>query len=195
MLSVIPKRRYGIPVVVAHNQTGGGGEGKTGGRRPRCAGGFGEKVHQSAVIGHLLGEVVVILIGGSRLRPVEPERRGRAGAVGGIGCVCVVVEQRRAEAVDTWRVRISVKRRIAFRIQGNRIGTEVMIERNVFLKDHHQMFNRRDGAGHGRGSLSVCRSHTQYDRSNQSAAEKGGRTYSHVFSSLVFLQRPLRRCR
>ena len=55
----------------------------TGGR-PGDAGVEREQVHHSAVKGHLLRRVVVVLIVGGSLRAIQTERIGRAGAVGRI---------------------------------------------------------------------------------------------------------------
>ena len=61
---------------------------------------IGKQIHQSAVIGDLLGRVVVILIGRGGLRSIQAERRGRARAIGRIAIVALLLRIRRTEAVD-----------------------------------------------------------------------------------------------
>ena len=50
------------------------------------------------------------------------------------------------EVVDLRRVLRRRERRLAGKIHGFRIGTEIMIKRNVFLEDHDNMLDRRRGA-------------------------------------------------
>src|SRR5205823_10266820 len=57
----------------------------------------------------------------------------------------VVHIERVDEIVDLRRVLSRHKRRFARKILRLRIGSEIMIERNVLLEDHHQMFDRRRG--------------------------------------------------
>ena len=52
---------------------------------------IGKQIHQAAVIGHLFGQIIMILIGGRGLSAVEAEGRrgacsiGRIAGVGGAG--------------------------------------------------------------------------------------------------------------
>jgi hypothetical protein len=58
----------------------------------------------------------------------------------------IVHVERVDEVVDFRRVRRRRKRRLAGQIQGLRVGAEIMIERDVFLKDHDDMLDRRCSA-------------------------------------------------
>src|ERR1700724_1644228 len=49
------------------------------------------------------------------------------------------------EVVDCGRARRRRERRLAGQIHGLRIGPEIMVERDVFLEDHDNMFDRRCG--------------------------------------------------
>src|SRR4029077_7741436 len=86
VLGIVPQRRDGVAVEVAHRQALGG---DGGGRRQRAVGGSAaggadprrEAVHVAVVVGGLLGLVVVALVRGRRLGRRQPERIGRIGAV------------------------------------------------------------------------------------------------------------------
>src|SRR5262249_55530818 len=86
VLGVVPQRRDGVAVVVAHRQALGGDGGR---RRQRAVGGGAaggadprrEAVHVAVVVGGLLGLVVVSLVRGRRLRGRQAERVRRIRAV------------------------------------------------------------------------------------------------------------------
>src|SRR6266478_375402 len=129
MLSVVPKCRDGVAIVIAH--------GAEGTDIPVVAAQLREAVHQAAVEGKLLVSVVVVLVTGISILAIDAERIGSVGIAseqaGGFqivnaGCAFLdVLEVNRAVVV-----RLSV-----------RISAEVMVERNVFLEDHDYVFDWR----------------------------------------------------
>src|SRR5262249_43899693 len=98
----------------------------------------GKLVHQAAVPRALLGGVVVILIAGVGLGAIDPERsRG----------VRISLDQARREPVDRRRTWPRVKRWLPGRVDGHRIGREVLIERVVLLEDDDEVPDRRGRRG------------------------------------------------
>ena len=119
---------------------------------------------------HLLRGVIMRLIGGRSLASLQAKRIDRAFAVGGVQCVRIVREKRRAQPVHHGSVWRSNKLRLARRILRVRIRAEVVIERDIFREDHDQVLDRCGGnlwtalrvrelhAGQGReaGKCSSC---------------------------------------
>ena len=60
--------------------------------------------------------------------------------------VGVAVDQR-AEPVDRRRVVGRVEGRFARRVQRDRVGREIMVERDIFLENNDQMLDRRRRSG------------------------------------------------
>jgi len=114
-----------------------------------------EEIHQALVEGLLLVAVGVVLVTGRGLRTVEAEGVDRVGAVrrvAGIGVVCqqdafrLAVHQC-AEPVHRGRIVGRVEGRFAFWVQRNRIGREIVVERDVLLEDDDQVLDRRRSTG------------------------------------------------
>src|SRR5258708_5700973 len=97
-------------------------------------------IHQTGIERPLFRGVVVILVRRNRLRAIQAERVGGTRAVRGVQ-VWIVVEQSVGQSIDRWCVRRRFELRFPSRIQRLRIGSEVVIERNVLLENYHQMLN------------------------------------------------------
>ena len=129
VLRVVPQRRHGVAVVVAHRQRLVGAVARE----------LREAVHQPAVERLLLGRVVVVLVADDRFRAVDPERVERVRVFG---------QQVFGQPVHAGRVRRGVERGLAGRVGGVGVGPEVVIERDVLLEDDDQVLDRgrRSGA-------------------------------------------------
>jgi hypothetical protein len=130
VLCVVPERGHGVAVVVAHHLATG-----LAARAVAATDLLDELVHQAVVEGQLLVLVVVVLISGLELRAVEAE---------GLNGVRVVrSEQAVVQAVHGRRVFRRRESRLVQRVRRVRIGGEVMVERDVLLKDHDEVLDRR----------------------------------------------------
>jgi hypothetical protein len=147
VLRVVPHRGDGVAVVITHHLAGAVFVGRRTRQSFTRAGEFWEKIHLAVVERLLFGRVIVILVGGRRLRAVEAERIDRTRAITRIGGGRIVRQKRGSQAVDAWCERRRIERWLARRVGGIRIGAEVMIERNVFLENHHQMLDWCGSAG------------------------------------------------
>ncbi len=140
VLRVVPERGHRVAVVVAERETGRAE--RTGGRvgRPVAAADrMRKEIHEAGVERELLRRVVVILIGGGGLRPVEAERVHGAGAVGRVQRVGVARQQRAAQTVHRRRPGRGVEGRLARAVRRVRIAREVVIERDVLVEDDHHV--------------------------------------------------------
>ncbi len=89
----------------------------------------------------------MVLIGRIRLRAIEPERVGRARAIGRVQ-VGIVGQQRRArqQIVDIpRRVLGGLENGLTFGIQRIRIRAEIMVERTVLVEDDDEVLDRGPG--------------------------------------------------
>src|ERR1700722_18917980 len=90
----------------------------------------------------LLVRVIVTLIRGGCLCRAEAERVYRELLI--YFCVqqiWIALEQSRRQAIHAGSSRARLKRRLMRRVQRIGIGREVVIERDVFVKDHDQVFD------------------------------------------------------
>src|SRR5262249_27441978 len=133
VLRVVPQRGDRIAVEIPHDIAG-----CTGGRAAARSGSRSRFLHhlvdEAMVVSFLLCFVLMVLIARGRVRSREAKR----GLV-----VRILSEQRAAQAVDVWRARPGVETRLARRVLGMRISSEVVIERDVLLIDHDHMLDRR----------------------------------------------------
>ena len=95
--------------------------------------------------GKLFGPVPVALIGRRGLGTVQTERIHRTGAIIRVERVRVLRQQRAIEAIDGRRVWCCEERGLAGRILGNRVRTEIVIERDILGEDDYQMPDGRRG--------------------------------------------------
>jgi hypothetical protein len=113
-------------------------------------------IHRSAVEGRLFGLVGVVLITGHLLTPAAQSHW--------LYRIGIVRQQLWGEAVYHWGVR-SAMERLAVDVGGMGIRPEVVIKRDVLLKDDHQMMDRRSGGGfraRGRGSVRTSGDETEH---------------------------------
>ena len=134
-LRVVPDRRHRIAVEVREVQRLVGLRRQAPVRRDELADGRRKQIHLPVVVGDLLLRVAVILIGGRRLRWRQAIRIDRIGAVGGIECVRIRGEQRAGQAGHRRRARKRREQVLARQVRRMRVRREVVIERDVLLKD------------------------------------------------------------
>ena len=159
VLGVVPQPGHAVAVVVVHDGLVSQAPRRRYLRRARgeveafqalrerqvAAGVLRVGVLGSLVGSELLGGVVVILVAGQRevmaeaqrVRPVRvvgEQRPGRAGRA-----------QLVVQAVDRRRPWPRVEGRLPCRVRGERIGPEVVIERDVLIEDHHKVLDRSEG--------------------------------------------------
>ncbi len=91
------------------------------------------------------GSVVVILIGGCGLGAIEAEGIGGPVCVHGVQGIRIVVEQSVGIAIHRGRSGLSDKPRLSSGIESLWIGAEVVVERDIFLKDDDEMLDRCGG--------------------------------------------------
>ena len=96
-----------------------------------------EQVHQTTIKGQLFRRVIVVLIGGGRLRAVQTERVVAPAPLAGFRFG--LRRQQPREAIDARRVGQRGKLRFARGVGGDRVGAEVVVEGNVLLEDHDQV--------------------------------------------------------
>src|SRR5207244_4160405 len=104
------------------------------------AGVLDELVHQAAVGGLLLGRVVVVLVAGQGLGSVEPLRVAQVG-VGG--------EQGLVQPVHARCVTPGPEYGLPLGVGGDGVGSEVVVEGDVFLEDDDQVLDRGGGLERG----------------------------------------------
>ncbi len=126
MLRVIPHRGDSVAVVVAHRA--GGPEDFI------VAAQFLHKfIHQAAVRSSLLVAIVVVFVA---------RHRHARGNSEWIRFVRIVSEQpRRQESVGSRGILPAVEGSLARKVKGVRVSAEIMVERNVLLKDHHNVLD------------------------------------------------------
>ena len=133
MLCVVPQPGDRVPVVVVHDVAGRTwltGRACTGGG----AGRRGELVHGAIVEGGLLGGVIVVLVARQQVVDV-----GRVETTG-IGPVRIAGQEGRSEPVDRLGPR-GCDERLTAGVGRVGVRPEVVIERNVLLKDHHEVLD------------------------------------------------------
>src|SRR5580698_2853544 len=191
VLRIVPVSGDGVAVVVAHHETGG-----IENRRSALSAGGGAaqagvlriEVHAAEVVRLLLGRVVVILVRGGSLGRREAERIRCAVAVQRIRGGRVIGEQRAGKAVDRWRVLCGRPVAFALQILGVGVAAEVVVERNVLLKDHDDVLDR----GGRLGTVAVIVRRGGSDErgiEEQSGGKQSGNNFAH------FENPPFRSCR
>ncbi len=142
VLRVVPQPGDRVAVVVVHDEAGTrvGDAGRRGvGVAVRRLGELDELVHRAAVEGFLLRDVVVVLRAGLGLRRRQPRRLILVGIRG---------QQRRVARVVVRHGRsCGSGEGGAVGVRGVRIGAEVVVEGDVLVEQHHDMFDRRRGLG------------------------------------------------
>ena len=127
-LRIIPLRGHGVAVKIAHHFV----TARAGVQR--------KQIHQAGIKCQLLRGIVVILIGGDGSRAVNPKWTRGPGAVGWIE-IGIEIQQGTAKTVHRRRVGRRLKLWFAHRIGRDRIGSEIVVEGNVFLENHYQVLN------------------------------------------------------
>ena len=184
MLSVVPESSDGVAVEVSEVKTFGSRDWRSIRWRASSANIQGEEVHQAHVHSGLLGSIGVILIVRGRLRTVKPERIRSACQVRRVQ-VGVVCEQPAGKSIDGWGSPLRMEGRLAWGIQGVWIRAEVMIERDVLLKDNHYVLDWSSGVAVG-----ICRCHWhQADRGCRCNRQRLSNAMMH---KLVLLDRGYR---
>ncbi len=144
VLRVVPQTRHSIAVVVAHHEA----------QRAEFARGTRRvvtriqrvQVHLAAVGSKLFRRVAVVLTLRAGLGAVEAERIDvGAGRIRRVSDGRIRVQQRGRQTVDCRRAGYRGKRRLACGVRRTRVGTEVVVERFVLTKDHHDVLDRRRG--------------------------------------------------
>ncbi len=98
-----------------------------------------ELVHQTAVKRLLFRRVVVVHVAGVVLARIQTHRLvDRSGLVG----VLVVVQQSLRQSVHRRRSRLGPELHFAPLVRRLRIRCEIVVERNVFLENHHYVLDR-----------------------------------------------------
>ena len=100
-----------------------------------------KQVHEAIIERLLLRTIFMVLIAGRGLRPVQPEWIDGIRPIGEIGRVGIVRQQTAGQAIDRRGAGFCYKHRLTRRIRGLRIRGEVMIKRDILLKQDHQVFN------------------------------------------------------
>src|SRR5258708_31436350 len=98
----------------------------------------------------MLMPVIVILVASRRLRAAEAEWVDPVGAVGGVVAAGVIGQQdsvgyapdQGPQSIHRRRVVACPEDGFSWQVQRNRIGREIMIERDVFLENDDQMHDR-----------------------------------------------------
>src|SRR6185312_760831 len=101
-----------------------------------------KKIHLAAVEGHLLGLIAVVLVCRSCLIATQPERVGTARSVGGVEKIWIGGKEISGQAFDRGSAWQRCEFWLALWIERVRIGREVVVERNVLLKDDHDVPDR-----------------------------------------------------
>jgi hypothetical protein len=100
-----------------------------------------ECVHEPGIEGLLLRQVRMVLITRVGLGATEAERwRG----------VRIVREETSRQTIDRGRARLRLEDRLVRRVHGIRVGREVVIERDILLKDDDQVLDRGGRRGRPR---------------------------------------------
>ncbi len=144
LLRVVPQRRDRVAIVVAHDQAGCARDRRRSRRRPGSAGVEREQIHQAAIEGELFGRVVMILVIRGSLGAVQAKRIGGAGQVKRIE-VGVVGQKSEGQPIDIRGAGSRVKRGLSRWIHRVGVGAEVMVERNVLLKNNHDVLDGGSG--------------------------------------------------
>ncbi len=87
----------------------------------------------------------MVLVGRGGFAAVQPEGIGGTDAVDRIRGIGIAGQQRAGQAVHRRRARGGDEPRLTLGIGCVGIGGEVVIERHVLLKDHHQVLDRGCG--------------------------------------------------
>ncbi len=143
VLGVVPERRNGIAVVIAHDRAGRAERAGAAGRAFTCV--KREQVSRAVVFGLLLRRIGVALVSRGHLGDVQTERIGGARAVLRIQKVRVGGQKTgMLDRIDLGlRNCLGVEGWLADRIGGMRLGAEVVVERNVLTVDDDHMFDGR----------------------------------------------------
>src|SRR6266849_7200907 len=111
------------------------------------------------------------------LRAIEPERVGRAGAIGCVQ-VGVVVQEVRGEPVDNRRVRGGGEGRFARRVGRLGISTKIMVKGFILPEDHDDVLDRGGGWKRILRRCGECRQFAVCGKHDRQA--KGGRSPANV---------------
>ena len=132
VLGVVPECCDRVSVVVVHHNRLVGAT--------ASADALNKMIHQSMVESQLFILVVVILIAGQSLGTIKPLRVCQVR----IGC-----KQSRVEPVDRRCIPRCIEVRLAGRVLCERVGTEIVVERNVLVENNNKVF---DGSSSGTGT-------------------------------------------
>jgi len=88
----------------------------------------------------------MVLVGSDGLGAVQAKWIRSSSAIGRVE-IGVIGQESAAQAIDGRRARECFESGFARRVGRVRVGCEVVVERNVFLKDYDEMLDGRGGRG------------------------------------------------
>src|SRR5579872_1990048 len=142
-LRIVPEGGNGIAVVIRHNDSISQSIGIA--RRRGRSEGVDELIYGAAIVGLLFIAIIVVLVANGGLRARQPRRLSGVGVMG---------QQRLGQPVNRRSIWRRGERRFAgSRVGGVRIRREIVIKRNIFLKDYDDVLDRsRRGRALGPGA-------------------------------------------